>query len=142
MRPVARRFRSEAIVDSHMYPHTASAGLNDPWIQQIATIDYSDLRHFIDYWNALGAGFSQVVLGETHSGNINTNIVGQCDSYPATAATSNVAGFNSSTQAGYSVVFQPWMNLGGPCWPYNSGAQDNYQNVNYNGAGPYTPTRQ
>jgi hypothetical protein len=27
------------------------------------------------------------------------------------------------------------------CWPYNGGGQSNYQNVNYNGTGPYTPTR-
>ena len=73
-------------------------------------------------------------------GNINTNPSG-CNPYPATAAAPNVVGFNASTLAGFNVVFQPWMNLGGPCWPYQSGAQDNYQNVNYNGTGPYTPTR-
>jgi hypothetical protein len=66
---------------------------------------------------------------------------------PVPSAYSNVAGFNESSLKGRSVIFQPWMNLGGKdttgqyaCWPYNLDGV-NYQHVNYNGNGPYTPTR-
>ena len=61
------------------------------------------------------------------------------------AANNNVAGFNQSALASYTVTFRPFMELAdasGGCFAYGGGpsSRTTYQNVNYNGQGPYTPT--
>ena len=140
------------IVDSHMYPHIVypddeagkAAARIDTHVQQVAKLDYGDLQHFLAvwYWNLPSP---EVIIGETHQGTASTDIADGCYVYPTTAATDNVAGFNQSPLAGSSVVFRPWMELQNPtglCYPYNPCGQSSSQNVNYNGNGPYTPTRQ
>jgi hypothetical protein len=123
------------IADSHMYPHIDGPNQEDPQtIQATAALDYSDLTHFLDYTNPLAA---TLLIGETHSGTMTQG----CGPYYYASAIPNVLGFNQSSLAGRSVIFQPWMNLEGSCWPYNGGSQNDFQNVNYNGNGPYTPTR-
>jgi hypothetical protein len=146
------------IVDVHMYPHVAGAGSGDTQVQQVATLDFNDLTHFLPlvYPNGPTPLF---MIGETHSGTpvLQTDVSyqgsevvcpyapaflnGQTDTsaYPATAAASEVAGFNQSSLAGYNVIFRPWMELQdatGQCYPYST-----YQNVNLNWDGPYAPSQ-
>ncbi len=128
-----------AIVDVHAYPHVLGAGTSDTQVQQVATVDFGDLPHFLQLVNLQSA---LVVIGETHRGTPYQGYQGTspCATAPNSAATSTVAGFNASALAGYSVVFRPWMEIEDPtgvCYPY-----PNYQNVNFNGTGPYTPTKQ
>ena len=134
------------IVDSHMYPSVLDGGTGQTQIQQVAALDYGDLPHFLILANMQSA---QVMIGETYAGTIYTGSVdgGLCWSVPTSAPTSNVAGFNQSALASYAVVFRPWMTLendSGGCFPYGGGPSSttNFQNVNYNGQGPYTPTNQ
>jgi hypothetical protein len=124
-----------SIVDSHMYPSTFG-GTTDQHIQQAAALDYSNLAHF---FTLPGMQSALVMIGETHDFRI-------CPDYPASAPYSNAAGFNQSVQtlgssslvSGRSVVMRPFMNLGGPCYPYGLST---YQNENYNWSGPYNPSR-
>ena len=111
-------------------------GTGDTQIQQVAQLDYSDLNHFVGVVNPSAI----VVIGETHNGTQYHGTVNgaPCAIYPDNAATSNVAGYNSSQLAGHTVIFRPWMELedpSGECYPYPT-----YQNVNLNWGGPYTPT--
>jgi hypothetical protein len=71
--------------------------------------------------------------------------------WPAGAPADNIAGFNnegvSLPLSSFTVTFRPWMELedfSGKFYPYGQGpsSSSNYQNVNYNGQGPYTPTHQ
>jgi hypothetical protein len=129
------------IVDVHMYPHVAGAGASDTQVQQVATLDFSDLTHFLAVVNLQSA---LVIIGETHSGTpysgsaFGSPCVGLL--FPVSAPSDTVAGYNASQLAGHSVVFRPWMELEDPsggCYAYPT-----YQNVNLNGSGPYTPTLQ
>jgi len=137
-------YSQPSVVDSHMYPHIEYPGDNqsertDTHVQQAAKVDYSDLQHLLALF-----GIPTALIGETHRGTPNTDTADGCWVYPTTAATDNVAGFNQSALSGYSVVFQPWMELQdstGLCYPYYPAGQSSYQNVNYGGNGPYTPTR-
>lgn len=125
------------LVDAHIYPQLVGTGTGDTMVQQVAQLDYSDLNHFVGLVNPSAL----VMIGETHNGTQYDGMLynGQpCAIYPNDAATNNVAGFNSSTLAGHSIVFRPWMELedpSGECYPYPT-----YQNVNLNWTGPYTPT--
>ena len=95
------------------------------------------------------------MIGETYGGTlspVNLGTSGVPDycwlgAYPSPsgAPTDNVKGFNSSSLASYTVTFRPWMELedpSGQCFAYadGPGTSGNYQSVNYNGGGPYTPT--
>lgn len=71
--------------------------------------------------------------------------------WPAGAPADNMAGFNnegvSLPLSSFTVTFRPWMELedfSGEFYPYGQGpsSSSNYQKVNYNGLGPYTPTHQ
>jgi hypothetical protein len=76
-----------------------------------------------------------------------------CWNSPTSSPAGNVLGFNQSALANYSsVVFRPWMNLedaSGECFRYGAGPTStytypstlaNFQNVNFNGQGPYVPS--
>lgn len=133
------------IVDSHMYPPVVGGGTGQTQIEQVAALDYGDLTHFLAI---AGLQSAQVMIGEAFSGTISPASipnVGPCWNVPATAPSSNVAGFNQSSLSSHTVVFRPFMNLENAssyCYAYGNGPSDpaNYQNVNYNGQGPYTPT--
>ena len=131
------------IVDAHMYPQVVGGGTTQTQIQQVAALDYGDLPHFL---GLAGLQSAQVMIGETYAGTIYPGNPTLCWNFPTSAPTSNVAGFNQSALAAYSVVFRPWMQLedpAGTCFPYGGGpgspTSTNYQNVNYSGQGPYTP---
>jgi hypothetical protein len=133
------------IVDSHMYPRVEGAGLYDVHVRQIAELDYKNLHHLLEIMSLQSA---EVMIGETHRGTFYDAIVNgeHCTGSPATAPVDNVAGFNAARTllAGYNVVFRPWMQLqdsSGQCFPYSPAGPSSKQNVNYNGNGPYTPTR-
>ncbi len=138
------------LVDSHMYPtldyppDQIASQTSETQIQAVAQLDYSDLSSFLAL---AGLQSAQVVIGETFGGLApdGTYGSGNCLNVPVNAAASNVSGFNQSALAKYSVVFRPWMEIedpSGTCYPYGGGpgSSNNYQNVNYNGQGPYTPT--
>ncbi len=138
------------IVDIHMYPSIAGTTNTDAQIQAAATTDYGDVPHFL---TLTGLGSADIVIGETWGGTINTGLVpGGGGAYcwlgayaaPVGSPNDNVAGFNSSSLASYTVTFRPWMNLedaSGGCFAYGGGPSSgsNYQNINYLGLGPYTP---
>lgn len=108
------------IVDAHIYPHVEGAGSGDTKVQQVATLDFSDLTHFLSLVYPSGPT-PTIMIGETHMG---TPLMGGFDStgrtpcpsnnYPQYAAASTVAGFNQSQLAGYSIIFRPWMQLEDP----------------------------
>jgi len=130
------------VVDVHVYPQVDKASSDtDAQIQQVASLDFGDLPHFLGLANLQSA---TIVIGETYAGTIYSG--SNCWSGKPTAApTDVVVGFNQSGLATYTVTVRPWMELedpGGVCFPYGSGpsSPSNYQNVNYNGQGPYTPT--
>jgi hypothetical protein len=145
------------IVDLHVYPSVRQTTNTDAMIQQVAALDYGDVPHFL-----VGAGLTSatIVIGETYGGAINPLNLGTPSNpnycwlgafqSPSGAPNDNVAGFNnegvSSPLSGYTVTFRPWMQLqdpSGQCFTYGSngpGTPGNYQTVNYNGHGPYTPT--
>ena len=138
------------IVDAHIYPHVLNGTTTDTLVQQVATVDYGDIPHFLILASQQSAS---VIIGETYSGQTSpgdTTGGGLC--WPGLtipnatgAAAGNVAGFNQSALAAYTVTFRPFMELEDPsggCFAYGGGtsSQTTYQNVNYNGQGPYTPT--
>ena len=123
--------------DQHMYPHVEPAQPTDTEVQTVATLAFSDFLHFL---NIVSNPSALVMVGETHIGTY-SNAAG-CDTtpFPPLAAANTVAGFNASMLAGHSVVLRPWMELQNSpvdaiCFRYPT-----YQNVNLNGAGPYSPT--
>jgi len=129
------------IVDVHIYPQVNGATNSDAQIQQVAALDYGDLPHFL---GLAGLQSAAITIGETYAGKIYQG--SNCWSGTPTGAPSdNVAGFNQSALASYTVFFRPWIELEDPsgvCFPYGQGpsSSSDYQNVNYNGTGPYTPT--
>jgi len=136
------------IVDAHIYPALSFAGSQS--VQPVAALDYGDVVHFL---TLAGQQSAAIVIGETYPGTIYPGEWGTPPNQqycwlnvPSTAPTSNVAGFNQSSLAAYTVVFRPFMSLKDPtgeCFAYGSmgpGQPGNYQGVNYNGNGPYTPT--
>ncbi len=144
------------IVDLHIYPSVHGQQNTDAQIQQVAALDYGDVPHYL-----IGAGqtAAAIVIGETYGGAISALNLGSPSSpnycwlgqyqSPSAAPTDNVAGFNNEGVAGplssYTVTFRPWMQLedpSGQCFTYGSGpgTSGNYQTLNLNGAGPYTPT--
>ena len=144
------------IVDVHVYPGVVGAPYTDANIQQVAAIDYGDIPHFLYEANMTSA---TVVIGETWGGTINPLYLGSGPGYcwygtypaPSSAPSDNVAGFNNESVSNpvpltnFTVTFRPWMNLewsSGACFNYGSGpgSANNYQAINYNGQGPYTPT--
>jgi hypothetical protein len=90
------------------------------------------------------------MIGESHwPGYLNySDSTLNCHLSPQTAAASEVAGFNanSTSYSNPQIYFRPWIELedpSGACFPFLSPASNNtYQNVNYNGSGPYTPRNQ
>ena len=144
------------IVDIHAYPNVMGTTNTDAMIQQVAALDYGDIPHFLAEASLQSA---DIVIGETYSGAIdplnqnpsgspNWCQLGQYES-PAGAPNDNVAGFNnegvSNPLSSYTVTFRPWLELEdstGQCFAYGGGpgSSGNYQTVNYNGQGPYTPT--
>jgi hypothetical protein len=145
------------IVDVHVYPQVAETINTDAMIQQVAAIDYGDIPHFL---SAAGLTSAAVVIGETWGGTLNPLYLGAANGgycwlndyqFPSGTPNDNVAGFNSegvsNPLSAYTVTFRPWMNLQwitGACFNYGSGpgSSNNYQSINYNGQGPYTPTHQ
>lgn len=130
------------VADLHAYPCVADAGTpycysTEPAanVQGEAQTDFNDVQFFIQYVDP-GVTF---VLGETHS-NSNDGYSETCEIHaPLTAASSNVAGFNASSFAGYTTaVFRPWINLpdAGACFTPSN------QNGNQNNLGPYTPSQE
>lgn len=150
------------IVDAHIYPQLAAGtpSQSQEIIQQVATLDYSDLTHLFALVPSLQS--AEVIIGETfagtiYPGNVTNNPPKLCWNAPTSAPAGNVLGFNQSDLANYSVnysvVFRPWMNLedaSGRCFGYGAGPfslytypdnRANFQNVNLNGQGPYVPSR-
>lgn len=141
------------LVDVHMYPALLKTTNTDANIQQVAALDYGDVPHFLSEASLQSA---TMVIGETYGGTLWPGQVGSPLMYcwgvpagtyktPPGAPNDNVAGFNQSALAAQTVVFRPWMELqdpSGQCVPYGGGPASGtqYQNVNYNGNGPYTPT--
>lgn len=139
------------LVDVHMYPAVTGTANTDAQTQQVAALDYGDIPHFLTLANLQSA---TMVIGETYAGTIYPGKVGgvycwgvpvPADQTPPGAPSDNVAGFNQSSLAAQTVVFRPWMEIedpSGACFPYGGGPASGtqYQNVNYNGNGPYTPT--
>jgi hypothetical protein len=144
------------IVDVHLYPQVAETPNTDAMIQQAAAIDYGDIPHFLA---VAGLQSATIVIGETWPGTMSPLNIGTqghpnyCPGgtypWPAGAPSDNVAGFNNEgvpdPLSNYTVTFRPWMNLqipSGQCYAYGSGpgTPGNYQTINYNGRGPYTPT--
>ncbi len=145
------------LVDVHVYPSVTQVSNTDAQIQQVAALDYGDMPHFLALASLQSAA---MVLGETYAGTLYPGEVGgfYCwgtsinnpkyfPGYPLPSGTpaDNVAGFNQSSLAAQTVIFRAWMEIedpSGPCFPYGGGpaSGSNYQNVNYNGNGPYTPT--
>src|ERR1017187_1292197 len=139
------------LVDVHMYPAVTGIANTDAQMQQVATLDYGDIPHFLTLASLQSA---TMVIGETYGGTIYPGKLGgvycwgvpvPADQTPPGAPSDNVAGFNQSSLAAQTVVFRPWMELEDPsgmCFPYGGGpaSGSNCQNVNYNGNGPYTPT--
>jgi hypothetical protein len=139
------------LVDVHMYPAVTGIANTDAQMQQVAALDYGDIPHFLTLASLQSA---TVVIGETYGGTIYPGKSGSvycwgvpvpADQTPPGAPSDNVAGFNQSALAAQTVVFRPWMELEDPsgvCFPYGGGPASGtqYQNVNYNGNGPYTPT--
>jgi hypothetical protein len=140
-----------SILDVHLRPCVGSPSafclLDDASanVQNEAKIDFDDIVNYL----ARVPGTSTVVLGETHS---NTQAQSDTQDAQGSAATrtceggtlnapaQTVAGYNQSTLAGRSVVFRPWMQLQSPsgdCFSHPSN-----QRMNFQGAGPYTPTQQ
>jgi hypothetical protein len=125
----------------------------DAQIEDSAKTDFGDLPHFLAL---AGLQSAEIVIGETWGGTLYSGTGpggGPCwlNGYtaPPGAPTDNVAGFNnegvSSPLSDFTVTFRPWMQLeydGGVCFQYGGGpsSSSNYQNVNYNNLGPYTPT--
>jgi hypothetical protein len=74
---------------------------------------------------------------------------------PAASPSYNVAGFNNEVAGmgvvplyNFAVAFRPWMELqigsgSGECFAYGGGpgTSTNYQSFNFQGQGPYTPTK-
>jgi hypothetical protein len=144
------------IVDVHVYPQVAGTTNTDAMVQQVAAIDYGDIPHFL---NEAGLTSAAIVIGETWGGTLSPLYLGPGPGYcwsgnyqfPSGTPNDNVAGFNnenvSNPLSAYTVTFRPWMNLewlSGACFNYGSGpgSSNNYQTINYNGQGPYTPTNQ
>lgn len=147
------------IVDAHIYPTVSGVTNTDSMIQQEAATDYGDLPHFLV---EAGLTSATIVIGETWGGTLSPLYLNATSGYcwntgnlnvqaPSGAPSDNVAGFNnegvSNPLSAYTVTFRPWMNLGwlsGACFNYGSGpgSSNNYQSLNYNGQGPYTPTNQ
>jgi hypothetical protein len=144
------------IVDVHIYPRVLDATNTDAMIQEVAALDYSDVPYFL---TSGGLQSANIVIGETWGGTLShVNLGTSSDpnycwlgaySFPSGAPAANVAGFNSegvtSPLSGFTVTFRPWMELedpSGACYAYGGGAgtSGNYQGVNYQGKGPYTPT--
>lgn len=138
------------VLDSHMYPQVVYGGSaqGQATVQQVAQLDYSDVTYILQIVQGLRS--AQVIIGETYGGTLNTSayVNGQaCWGFQASASAGNVLGFNESSLASnYSVVFRPWMEIedpSGACFGYGGGPSDslhNFQDVNYNGQGPYVPT--
>jgi len=147
------------IVDTHIYPKVTAVNDTDVQIQQVAALDYGDIPHFLAL---AGLQSAVIVLGETYGGTlISLNLaapnapVSYCwqgsNTVPPGSPADNVAGFNNESVknpvplSSYTVIFRPWMELemaAGACFGYGTGpgTSGNYQSVNYNGSGPYTPT--
>ncbi len=144
------------VVDVHMYPQVTRAPNTDAMIQQVAALDYGDIPHFLTLASLQSA---DVVIGETYGGTLSPLNLGTqgnpnycwLGTYPSPSGApgDNVAGFNSegvtNPLSGFTVTFRPWMELedpSGQCFAYGAGpgTSGNYQSVNYNGHGPYTPT--
>jgi hypothetical protein len=149
------------IVDAHIYPSLTQPGYgpeqnqstpdqSQAVIQAVALTDYSDLTHLLSLVPSLQS--AQVIIGETYYGTIYPSFVPGsssllCWTAPTSAPAANVLGFEQSALFGYPVIFRPFMNLEdstGGCFAYGAGptSNTNYQNVNLNGQGPYTPTKQ
>lgn len=140
-----------SILDVHLRPCVASASgfcaLDDAnaYVQNEAKIDFDAIANHL----ARVPGISTVVLGETHSNTQAKNDMQDAEGSDATqtcegstlnAAAETVAGYNQSTLAGWNIVFRPWMQLqypSGNCFSHPSN-----QRVNFQGAGPYIPSRQ
>jgi len=146
------------IVDMHIYPLVAGTTNTDAMVQQEAATDYGDVPQFL---SDAGLTSATVVIGETYGGTLSPLNLGtpQEPNYcwlrsyqsPSGAPSDNVAGFNNESVtnplSNFTVTFRPWMELkdpSGQCFAYGSGpgTPGNYQAVNYNGQGPYTPTNQ
>jgi len=144
------------IVDVHVYPQVSGVANTDTEIQQVAAIDYGDIPHFL---YEAGLTSAAIVIGETWEGTVNPLLLSAnnyCDSFaswqlPSGAPSDNVAGFNNESVSNpvpltdFTVTFRPWMNLEwsqGACFGYGTGpgTSGNYQAINYQGKGPYTPT--
>jgi hypothetical protein len=125
------------MLDSHMYPSVVGTGTGDTQIEQVAALDFSDLAHLVALLNFQS---DVIMIGETHNGSQYDGTMydgTSCALNPNSAAESTVQGFNQSQLAGQTIVFRPWMELADPsgeCYPY-----PDYQNVNYDWGGPYTP---
>jgi hypothetical protein len=154
------------IVDVHMYPqagdYVSDVGSNPPQppsVQTEALIDFIDLNHALALLSSYGL-FSNypglqspvLVLGEitsnttvTTTQNYNGNpliVTSTCEVYAPQSASQIVAAYNDPSNAlkGQNVVFRPWTELqdfAGACFTYPSNQQ-----INSQGAGPYTPTKQ
>lgn len=137
------------IVDAHMYSSVSGIVNTDAQIQAAANTDFGDVPHFL---TLASLGSANITIGETWGGTLSPALRGPGDycwlgaySTPSGAPNDNVAGFNSSSLSGYTVTFRPWMELedpSGKCFAYGGGpgTVTNYQSVNFNSLGPYTPT--
>jgi len=160
------------IIDAHMYPaavNSSSPGggadsqlqstpdQSQAVIQAVAQTDYSDLIHLPLLVPSLQS--ATFIIGETYWGTIYPDVVPKlpssvCWSAPTSAPAANALGFEQSALSGYPVIFRPFMTLedaADGCENYGKGPASaatypspdaNYQNVNLNGQGPYTPTKQ
>jgi len=140
------------IADAHIYPQLNTGtptNQTQETIRQVAQLDYSDLSSIVSHYPSL----QHVIVGETFPGTMYMNLL-CCDSHgnpyyclnaPGSAPAGNAIGFSQSTLARPSVIFRPWMEIQDPsglCYGYGNGPSDslyNFQNVNYNGQGPYRP---
>jgi hypothetical protein len=141
------------IIDVHIYSQATGTTNTDTQIQEAAASDFGALPHFLILASDTAA---DVVIGETWGGTLSPAQPGGTYCWlaggyqaPSGAPADNVAGFNnegvSSPLSAYTVTFRPWMELedsSGQCFAYGGGpgSPSNYQSVNYQNAGPYTPT--
>lgn len=128
------------IVDVHIYPQAAYTTNTDAQIQDAAANDYGDLPHFLTLASLTSAN---IMIGETWDGTMYS----PCwPGSPTGAPTDNVLGLNNESVSppltNYTFTARPWMTLSNSCFGYGGGpgTPTNYQSVNYNNAGPYTPT--
>jgi hypothetical protein len=123
------------IFDLHTYP-CLQIGAPGPCyldsqqanVTQEAQLGFSDIAHFL---TLVSMPLATVSIGETFTSTV-------CDSDPVSnSGPQMVAGFNASTLAGQSIIWQPFVNLQNSCF-----TQSNRQ-LNANGyQAPYIPALQ